>query len=88
MQEWIKELQQMVNTREKLADYVDITPDEDAAIATMRTRWGTTPYFASLMDPQDPACPIRRQVGPSLKEKENKYGIQDYLIHKENRAVG
>ncbi|RQD78760.1 MAG: KamA family radical SAM protein [Desulfonatronospira sp. MSAO_Bac3] len=88
MQEWIKELQQMVNTREKLADYVDITPDEDAAITTMRTRWGTTPYFASLMDPQDPACPIRRQVVPSLKEKENKYGIQDYLIHKENRAVG
>jgi len=88
MQEWIKELQQMVNTREKLAEYVNIAPEEDEAINTMRTRWGTTPYFASLMDREDPDCPVRRQVIPSLKEMENKYGIQDYLIHKENRAVG
>ncbi len=88
MQEWIKELQQMVNTRERLAEYIHITPDEDQAVSTMRTRWGTTPYFASLMDRDDPACPIRRQVIPSLLEKENAYGLKDYLIYKENRAVG
>ncbi len=88
MQEWIKELQQMVNTREKLAEYIHITPEEDLAVSTMRTRWGTTPYFASLMDKDDPACPIRRQVIPSLLEKENAYGLKDYLIYKENRANG
>ena len=37
------------------------------------------------MDPDDPKCPIRKQVIPSLKEKENQYGIDDYLIWKENR---
>ena len=26
-----------------------------------------TPYYASLMDPDDPACPIRRQVVPALR---------------------
>jgi len=88
MQEWIKQLQQMVNTREKLAEYINITPEEDLAIGSMHTRWGTTPYFASLMDRDDPACPIRRQVIPSLLENQNKYGRKDYLIYKENRAVG
>ncbi|MBT8373312.1 MAG: KamA family radical SAM protein, partial [Deltaproteobacteria bacterium] len=47
--------------------------------------WGTTPYFVSLMDKDDPNCPVRMQVIPSLKEKENRFGIPNYLIWKENR---
>jgi len=39
------------------------------------------------MDPDNPQCPIRRQVVPSLKEKENRYGIPNYLVWKENRAT-
>lgn len=31
-------------------------------------RWGITPYYASLMDPGDPSCPIRRQAIPSAEE--------------------
>jgi L-lysine 2,3-aminomutase len=37
------------------------------------------------MDRDDPNCPIRKQVVPSVKEKENRYGIPNYLIWKENR---
>ncbi len=88
MEEWVEQLQNPVNTLEKLRHHVDVTPEESEAVATLRTRWGTTPYFASLMDPKNPRCPIRRQVVPSLKEKENKYGMPNYLIWKENRASG
>jgi lysine 2,3-aminomutase len=87
MEEWIDQLQSFVNTIDKVEQYIALTPEEREAITTMNTKWGTTPYFASLMDPDDPACPIRRQVVPSLKEKENRYGIDNYLIYKENRAT-
>ena len=87
MEEWIEQMQNSVNTLDRLKEFINVTPEEEKAITTLNTKWGTTPYFASLMDRDDPACPIRRQVVPSLKEKENRYGIPDYLIWKENRAT-
>ena len=85
MEEWAGQLQNSVNTLERLKSVINVTEEEEIAIRTLNTKWGTTPYFASLMDPDDPECPIRRQVIPSLKEKENQYGIPNYLIWKENR---
>lgn len=87
MEEWIEQLQNFVDSIDKVEKFISLTPEEREAITTMRTKWGTTPYFASLMDRDDPGCPIRRQVVPSLKEKENRYGIDNYLIYKENRAT-
>ncbi len=85
MEEWIEQLQNKVNTLEKIKSYINVTPEEEKAIETLNTKWGTTPYFASLMDRDDPKCPIRRQVVPSIMENENRYGLKDYLIFKENR---
>ena len=85
MEEWIEQLQNSVNTLEKLSAFINITPEEKEAIETLNTKWGTSPYFASLMDRDDPKCPIRRQVLPSLQETVNEYGIENYLIWKENR---
>ena len=31
-------------------------------------RMGITPYYASLMDPDDPTCPVRRQAIPTIAE--------------------
>ena len=85
MEEWIEQLQNSVNTLERLSAFINITPEEKEAIETLNTKWGTSPYFASLMDRDDPKCPIRRQVLPSLQETVNNYGIENYLIWKENR---
>ena len=87
MEQWIEQLQNSVNTLEKLKEYINVTPQEKKNITTLNTQWGTTPYFASLMDRDDPNCPIRKQVVPSVREKENRYGIPNYLIWKENRAT-
>jgi len=86
MEAWTEQVQNAVNTLDKLKEYINVSPDEERAITTLHTKWGTTPYFASLMDPDDPDCPIRKQVIPSMRETENRYGIPDYLIWKENRA--
>ena len=85
MEEWVEQLQNSVNSLERLKSIINVTPDEEQAIQSMQTKWGSTPYFVSLMDRDDPDCPIRKQVIPSVKEKENQYGIPNYLIWKENR---
>ena len=86
-EEWIEQMKNQVNTLEQLEKYITVSPEEREAIETLTTKWGVSPYFASLMDKDDPNCPIRRQVIPSLKEQENKYGMEDYLVWKENRAT-
>ncbi|MES9898514.1 MAG: hypothetical protein ABW148_05770 [Sedimenticola sp.] len=66
-------MQNQVNTLEKLEKYINVTDEERAAVEGMDTRWGVTPYFASLMDKDDPNCPIRKQVIPSIKESVNEF---------------
>ncbi len=87
MEEWKEQMQNHVDTAEKLRRFINLTDGEEEAIASMKTKWGTTPYYASLMDPDDPTCPIRRQVIPSPLELQNRYGIENYLVWKENRAT-
>jgi len=87
MEEWQEQLRNFVDTIDRLKEYIDVTPGEEEAINTLDIKWGATPYYASLMDRDDPACPVRRQVVPSIQEKENRYGIPNYLIFKENRAT-
>lgn len=87
MENWKDQIRNMVNSLERLEEYVNVTPDEKEAITTMQTTWGTTPHMASLMDKDDPNCPIRMQAIPSMKEQHNEYGIDNYLVWKENRET-
>lgn len=85
--EWVEQHKNQVNTLEKLEKFVNVSAEERKAIETLKTKWGTSPYFTSLMDKDDPNCPIRKQVIPSLKEQVNEYGKENYLVWKENRAT-
>lgn len=51
---WASALQGILFLK-RLEDYIDVTPEEEKAITTLNTKWGTTPYFAALMDRTDPA---------------------------------
>ncbi|NIP49235.1 MAG: KamA family radical SAM protein [Phycisphaerae bacterium] len=84
-EEWQTQLIDFVNTTEKLEEYINLTDEERSVLQANKTTWGTTPYFASLMDPDNPNCPIRKQVVPSRQEQENTYGMDNYLVWKENR---
>ncbi len=87
MQEWVRQLQQRINTLKKLEQFIHISSHEKEAILSTTSRWGSTPYFASLMDKNNPDCPIRRQIIPSLNEI-NQQSIKDnYLRWKENRST-
>ncbi len=80
--DWRWQMRERVLDEQVLADLVRLTADERAAIEATRGvfRWSITPYYASLMDPDDPACPVRRQVVPSLSEVEpDLVGVVDPL---------
>jgi len=55
----------------QLRDVIKLTEDEEAALgADALFRVDITPYFLSLIDGDDPNCPLRRQVIPSSREME------------------
>lgn len=67
--DWRWQLKNRLNTLDELRQVLDLTPDEVAGItAEGKFRLDITPYFASLMDRDDPTCPIRRQVVPTADE--------------------
>lgn len=59
-----------IDTLEKAERLVRLTTDERAGISCARTAlpFRVTPHFLSLIDPEDPTCPLRRQVIPSAAE--------------------
>jgi lysine 2,3-aminomutase len=63
-------MQNRIHDAETLADWINLTRDEREAIEQTDEvfRWNVTPYYASLMDGDDPSCPVRRQVVPTMEE--------------------
>ena len=70
--DWRWQLSHRLNTLDDLQQIIGLTPDEVVGIsAEQHFRIDVTPYFASLIDPNDPHCPIRRQVIPTGRELQN-----------------
>ncbi len=67
---WTWQMRHRVHDLASLRAYLEPTDDEVAAIEATADvfRWNITPYYARLMDPEDPDCPIRRQVVPRMSE--------------------
>jgi lysine 2,3-aminomutase len=82
--EWRWQLAHRINTVDELAQVIDLTDEERAGLsANGQFRVEITPYFASLIDPHDPNCPVRRQVIPLEREKAAFTGMQPDSLHEE-----
>jgi lysine 2,3-aminomutase len=68
--DWRWQLRHRITTLEQLKGIIDLTPEEAEGIKHSKGRLAlaVTPYFASLMDPTNPNCPIRRQAIPRIEE--------------------
>jgi lysine 2,3-aminomutase len=75
--DWKWQMRNRIRTAEELGRWIRYTEDELQAIEATKAyfRWQITPYYASLMDPDDPDCPIRRQVVPRMAELEDDFDI-------------
>jgi lysine 2,3-aminomutase len=68
--DWRWQFRNRVTTLEQWDRFFPIpAPDRDAVRQVMREfRLGLTPYYLSLIDPRDPADPMRLQSAPSTQE--------------------
>jgi lysine 2,3-aminomutase len=74
--DWRWQLQHRITRLDELARIVRLTDDERAGIAAAPElfRVGITPYYASLMDPEHPSCPVRMQSIPVAAEASRALG--------------
>ena len=79
--DWTWQMRHRIRSEAQLRGWLEPTPDEREGIEKLADRFHfvITPYYASLMDPLDPACPIRRQVVPSAAELRDTAGLADPL---------
>jgi lysine 2,3-aminomutase len=69
--DWRWQLSNRVNTVDEIGRILNLTDDEKAGLSSPdKFRVDITPYFISLIDPNDPNDPIRRQVIPTDCEHE------------------
>ena len=68
--DWKWQVRNRISDVETLKKVINITPDEENSIGEVlkKFRVGITPYYASLMDPEDPQCPVRMQAVPTIME--------------------
>ena len=71
-EDWRWQLRNRIRTKEILAKLINLIPEEEEGIdnAGEKLTMSIPPYFASLMDPEDPKCPIRLQSVPLKYELE------------------
>ncbi len=68
--DWKWQFANRITTAEQLKSVLPLTPQEQRDIETClgAFRMAITPYYASLIDPNDPHDPIRMQAVPSILE--------------------
>lgn len=80
--DWRWQLANRIDTVDTLAAIIKLSDAEHEAIKASlgRLRMAITPYYASLMDPDDTECPVRKQAVPvSMELLDNEFQMEDPL---------
>ena len=79
-EDWHWQVKNRICKRDDLSQLVKLTSEEEEGIKKSRGRLSValTPYWAFLMDSEDPNCPIRRQSIPlNLELKTSRHEMND-----------
>jgi len=80
--DWHWQVKNRIGNVEQLKNFLDLTREEELNVidTTKVFRMAITPYYLSLIDPNDPIDPIKRQSVPSIKETQmSEADLQDPL---------
>lgn len=68
--DWKWQVKNRVETLEDLKKYVSLSPEEEVGVERClgELRMAVTPYYLSLINPDDPHDPVRRQAVPTARE--------------------
>ena len=69
---WTWQMRNRIRTKDVLSQLINLTPEEERGIDGCKEKLTMSfpPYWASLIDPEDPNCPIRLQTVPQVGELE------------------
>jgi lysine 2,3-aminomutase len=85
-----KQIDERVVSLDQLKSFIRLTDDTKTALKNTKNifKWGTTPYYASLMDLTDTSCPVRLQTLPSTDEVVSaSCASNDPLLESENSPI-
>ncbi len=84
--DWRDQVRHKIDTVEHLEKRIHLTSEQKQGIhaAEAEFSWQTTPYYAGLMDGDDPNCPIRLQAIPDSRELQDPLGTMDPLKEEQN----
>ena len=68
--DWHWQVANRIETLEDLKKYISLTPEEEEGVAKClgTLRMAITPFYLSLINPNDAYAPVRRQCIPSSAE--------------------
>ena len=78
--DWLWQVKNRITTLEELKRYISLTEEEDDPRLLKEYKMAITPYYLSLIDPNDPFDPVRKQAIPTIHELERYTGdLEDPL---------
>jgi len=88
--DWRWQFRNRITTVEKLADFIPLETQEQERLKFVISRYplAITPHYLSLINPDDPDDPVRRQAVPSGEETALAgFGQEDPLAEQEDSVV-
>ena len=88
--DWKWQVRNRIETLDQLKKYITLTEEEEEGVKrTLSTlRMAITPYYLSLIDPDDPHCPVRKQAIPmGLETHQSDADLLDPLHEDEDSPV-
>ncbi len=84
--DWRWQVKNRIIDVEDLKKVINLTPEEEEGVtaALEKLKMGITPYYAMLMDKDDPNCPVRKQAVPTMYETYISDADQDDPLHEEH----
>ena len=83
--DWKWQVKNRIETLDDLKKYIALTPEEEEGVReSLKTlRMAITPYYLSLINTEDPHCPIRKQAIPTINELHVSRGDLDDPLHED-----
>lgn len=83
--DWRWQIKNRITTLEELKEVINLTKEEEEGVVKSLEilRMGITPYYASLMDKDDPNCPVRKQAVPTMSETHKSDADMDDPLHED-----
>lgn len=83
--DWHWQVRNRISTLEDLKKVVNLTAEEEEGVIKSLEilRMGITPYYAMLMDENDPHCPVRMQAVPTIQETHRSAADMDDPLHED-----